>query len=370
MGAKRPCCIPTQSMGTGSNSLFLKTLRLVPMLRVGMQVRRFAPTFLLFCNSLLRGNDQNGSFGILKPVRNFCYLVFIAAGILAGCGNDDKKEFTASGIVEGTSVKVGAQTGGCIQNIYFEEGEDVQKGLAIAAVDTEKLAYQLEQTQAAIEELGVQRQINLNALSMAKTEHDHIEKKYRRYLDLYEKNSASRQVLDDLKAAYDTRKTALQNARQSIAVVGSKQKGLAAQEKLLQRQINDATIVAPLSGTITTKYFEPGEMIPTGAPIVEIIDLSRMWTKVYISEKMLARIEVGQDAEIRIDGTDKTLIGQVAWISPRAEFTPKSILTEESRTSLVYAVKVIVDNPDKILKHGMPVEIAVRYDRPAALTKL
>lgn len=288
-------------------------------------------------------------------------VITLVLVILAGCSQRNSETFTASGIVEGTAVKVAAQTGGYILKVNFEEGKDVEQGQVIAVVDTEKLFYQLEQIEAALEEVKAQYEINLNILEKAKLDYEHITKKYNRYQDLYEKKSASEQLLDDLKSAYDAAKTQLENAQQNLKLVESKQKGLEAQRKLLQRQIRDATITAPLSGTVTTKYFEAGETIPTGAAVVEIIDLEKMWTKVYVSVLLLPKIKVGQEVEIRIDGSDQTLTGYVSWISPKAEFTPKNILTKESRTSRVYAVKVNVNNRDRLLKHGMPVEIAFHF---------
>ena len=298
------------------------------------------------------------------------FVVISAISVFAGCSDEDAHKFVASGIVEGTAIKVAAQTGGYILDIHFEEGDDVEQGFVIAVIDTEKLVYQSEQVLATLEELEVQHKINLNTLERAKSEYDHIEKKYQRYQDLYEKKSASRQVLDDLKTAFDSGKTQLQNARQNLKLVESRRKGLEAQAKLLRRQIDDASVISPLTGTITTKYYESGETIPTNAAIAEIINLNKMWTKVYISELLLPKIKVGQEVEVRIDGTDESLLGYVAWISPKAEFTPKNILTEESRTSLVYAVKVNVDNPDKLLKHGMPVEVAVKYNSNLNESKL
>jgi len=90
---------------------------------------------------------------------------------------------------------------------------------------------------------------------------------------------------------------------------------------------------------------------------VEIINLDEVWVKIYVSETMLPEIKVGQKVVVRPDGSSKKLEGKISWISPKAEFTPKTILTPETRTSLVYAVKILIPNQDKILKQGMPVEI-------------
>ena len=280
-----------------------------------------------------------------------------------GCGDDSRDQFVASGIMEGTSVKVAAQTGGLMLALNVDEGDEIQMGQAIAVIDTEKLVYQSQQIEAGLQEVRVQKQINSNLLEKARLDFEHIKTKYTRYQELYEKNSASKQVLDDLKNAYDLAATQLENAQQNLNMVEARHQGLEAQYNLVKRQIRDATITAPVAGTITTKYFDAGEIVLTGAAVVEVIDLQKMWTKVYVSELALPRVKLGQSAEIRIDGTDQTLAGRVSWISPKAEFTPKNILTEESRTSLVYAVKVVVENPDRILKHGMPVEIALDYSQ-------
>lgn len=287
--------------------------------------------------------------------------IFLSALLLlAGCEKKNNSAFQASAIIEGTAIKVSAQTGGYLMQVNFEEGETVQIGQTIAVVDTEKLSYQLEQIRANLDELNVQHRIATTNLRRAQDDHDYAKTKYERYLELFQKNAASLQVLDDLKIAYDRAKTALESAQQALASIASKEKGLEAQAKLLRRQIDDAMVKAPVGGTITTRYYDAGETIPPNAPVVEIIDLSKMWAKVYVSETFLPQIKIGQPAQIKIDGTSQTLSGAVAWVSAKAEFTPKNILTPESRTALVYAVKINIDNPDGILKHGMPVAITLQ----------
>ncbi|RMF57991.1 MAG: efflux RND transporter periplasmic adaptor subunit [Calditrichaeota bacterium] len=296
--------------------------------------------------------------------RNISWLVVGLLFLLLGCNGENGTHFVASGIVEGTAVKVAAQTGGLILQMNFDEGQHIDAGEVVAVIDTEKLAYRLEQTEANLEGLELQQKITANTLASARTDFENIEKKYQRFQELYKKKSASEQTLDDLRTAYSAARTRVENAQQNLKVLESKKKALEAEKKLLQRQIRDATVVAPLSGTITTKYYEAGETIPTGFALIEIIDLQKMWTKVYVSEKVLPRVKVGQPAEIRIDGTDRTLTGVVSWISPKAEFTPKNILTQENRTALVYAVKINVENRDGLLKHGMPVEVSLALTQP------
>ncbi len=288
----------------------------------------------------------------------FCFFPTIL--LLASCGKNENSNFQASAIVEGTAVKVAAQTGGYLQQVLVEEGQTVQFGQTIAVVDTEKLGYQLEQVEANLQELAAQRRIAGTNVQRAKEDFDYAKTKYNRFLDLFQKNAATQQALDDAKNAYDRVRTALESSEQTLQSFGSKEKSLEAQSKLLRRQINDAIVKAPISGTITTRYYDMGETIPSNAPFAEVIDLSKMWAKVYVSETLLPKIKIGQSAQVSIDGVDQTLSGTIAWLSAKSEFTPKNILTEESRTALVYAVKINIDNPDGVLKHGMPVSIALR----------
>ncbi len=287
----------------------------------------------------------------------WCFLPALL--LLASCANKNNSTFQASAIVEGTAIKVAAQTGGYLLKLNVDEGEDVNSGDTLALVDVEKLGYQLDQAQASLDEIDVQHRLASTNLRRAQEDYDYAKTKYARYLDLFQKNAASQQTLDDLKNAYDRANTALDAAKQSLQAIASKEKGLEAQAKLLQRQINDAMVKAPVSGTITTRFYDAGETISSNAPIVELVDLSKMWTKVYVSETYLPQIKIGQPAQVKIDGTNQTLAGTVAWISAKAEFTPKNILTEESRTALVYAVKINIANPDRVLKHGMPVSIVL-----------
>jgi HlyD family secretion protein len=293
-------------------------------------------------------------------MRSIAKSLLLAFLILAGCERKNNSTFQASAIIEGTAIKVAAQTGGYLLHVNVEEGEQVKSGDTLAVVDAEKLGYQLAQIQASLDELNVQHRLATTNLRRAQEDYDYAKTKYERYRDLFEKNAASQQALDDLKIVYDRATTALEAAKQSLQALGSKEKGLAAQAKLLQRQIDDAMVKAPISGTITAKFYDAGETIPPNAPIAEIIDLAKMWAKVYVSETYLPHIKIGQTAQVKIDGTSQKLAGTVTWISSKAEFTPKNILTPESRTALVYAAKISVDNPDRILKHGMPVSIALQ----------
>ena len=274
--------------------------------------------------------------------------------------NDDVFEYT--GIVEGISVKVPALTGGKILQMVIKEGQSIKVGQLIAVVDTMELIYTKDQIAASLEELLVQTEIAKTNLSRTNNDYVYAKEKYDRMNKLYKSSSIPKQSLDDIKNKLESVESTLVLARQNQNSIEAKRKQLNAQLKLIEKKIKDAKIYAPLSGFVTSKYFETGEAVMQLSPVVEIININVMETKIYVSETRLPKINLGQEVTIKIDGIDEDMSGEIEWISPESEFTPKTILTPETRTSLVYAIKVTIDNPNAILKHGMPVVIQMKNE--------
>lgn len=290
-------------------------------------------------------------------MKRMTLMTFVFSGLIAIACNNNSSPAGYTSIVEGTAVQVPALTGGRIIRLPVDEGDTVTRGMLLAAIDTTELVLQREQLRATLEDLSVQQRMAATALKQAESNYRYVQEKQQRTASLFEKSSASRQMLDDVINAADQAGSALEAARQNFGSIAARQKQVEAQLKIVNKKINDALITAPIGGVVTEKYYEIGEAVAPLSPVMEIIDISEVTVKIYISQKMLAAVRHGQAARVQVDGLEEQLNGTVSWISPRAEFTPKSILTPETRTSLVYAVKVTVKNPDGILKHGMPVEV-------------
>jgi HlyD family secretion protein len=270
-------------------------------------------------------------------------------------GNDAKQIYT--GVIEGTIVKVPALTGGKITQLFFDNGDSVEKGTTLAQIDTLDLSFQKQNLVGMLQEVDNQGQIAMTQLKRADKELKYVQEKYQRFEDLLKNESISQQSADDLKNQLQNAESVYQMALQQVRNVEAKRTQAEAQFKSVQKKIRDATITSPLEGMVAGKFYEAGEAIPPLAPLAEIINLAEVWVKIYVSGKMLPHIETGQEVEIHMDGSQQTLSGAISWINSKAEFTPKTILTPETRTSLVYALKVNISNPDYLLKHGMPVEV-------------
>ncbi len=278
--------------------------------------------------------------------------------ILFGCSKD-ADEGIYTGVLEGRSIQVPALAGGKILQLRVDTGQTVQAGDTLALIDTTELDLQFQQFCGALKELQAQIEIAGTALRRSQADLDYVSEKYQRVQSLVKNQSVPQQNLDDLANQLQQAQAGNQTAKQNFQVLAARREQLLAQQRLVQKKITDATILAPTEGVIFNKYFEESEVVPPMNPVVELIHIRDLDVKIYVAEKTLPKIRVGQEVKIRADGLDQEMTGILSWISPKAEFTPKAILTPENRTSLVYAVKIIIANPEGVLKHGMPVTVVL-----------
>lgn len=285
-------------------------------------------------------------------------LLAVLATMLVSCSNDEGNG-VFTGVIEGTTVQVPALTGGKIVALYADTGDRIDMGQILAQVDTTDLVYQRMQLEAVSTEVDVQKEIAATALERAKADLDYVRQRYERVSSLLDGGAVTEQAVDDARIALRNAESAYETGSQQVRTVQAKSRSLSAQLSSVEKRIRDATVTAPIGGTVTGKYYEAGEAVPQMRPLFEILETEEVWVKIYVGEERLPTLKVGRNARIAANGLDQPLSGTIAWISPEAEFTPKQILTPEVRTSLVYAVKVAIENEDGLLKHGMPVEVYI-----------
>ena len=188
----------------------------------------------------------------------------------------------------------------------------------------------------------------------------------RQYLDLLRAGTRSERI-EAAEAAVERSKASLRAARAAEIELGRKKlerrtrraelDGACAQLALIDTQLADSILTAPLDGVVLAKAAEPGEVLAAGTPVVTLGDLAHPWVRAYIPETDLGRVRLGDRALVRTDTfPDKVYEGRVSFIASEAEFTPKQIQTREERTKLVYRIKVDLPNPNQELKLNMPVE--------------
>lgn len=314
-------------------------------------------------------------------------LAVVAGGIAAWRANgltiDRNDSLILTGNVDIRQVDLAFKAPGRLERMVFEEGDRVSKGEVVAALETGDFEDELALAGAAVEARRAEltklqsgaRSEELEqaksavksrraALKIAQATLDRIEA-------LANDDFAPHQRHEEALAARDQAAAALRSAEEGlrIAETGARtedlqmaQASLAAAEatlNLAERRLEDAKIVAPNDGVILTRVREPGAIVAAGQTVYTLSLSSPMWVRTYVSEPELGRIRAGMRAEIQTDG-GRVFIGQVGFISPVAEFTPKTVETRELRTSLVYRVRIIVDEADDALKQGMPVTVSLR----------
>jgi HlyD family secretion protein len=147
-------------------------------------------------------------------------------------------------------------------------------------------------------------------------------------------------------------------AEAGVEGAASELEALRAQIRALEVDREECVVRAPRSGYVEELFFEVGELVGAGTPLVRLVDLDEVWVTFYLPNAQLAAVTTGQTAEVRADAyPDRVFSGTVSTVSTEAEFTPRNIQTRDDRTRLVYPIEVRLDNPAGALRPGMPVEV-------------
>ncbi len=310
--------------------------------------------------------------------------------IMAACGNKEK-EYDATGTFEATEVTVSAKSTGELKLFNVAEGEQVENGNVVGRIDAIQLQLKKEQLETTRGQLNANkrqmassrkannsRQLDLERqVASIRQQIANAQRERQRFTELVRDGAVPRKQLDDinyqikvlekqLEATSDQIRSnnaslADQNAGISAQIDGidSQVAGLEAQIRQIEDQIANTEITAPFTGTVLEKYVEPGEFVTTGKPLFKIADTQNMFMRAYVTSAQLQNIKVGQKVKVFADygnGQKKAYDGTISWISSRSEFTPKTIVTDDERADLVYAVKIAIKN-DGYAKIGMYGEV-------------
>jgi HlyD family secretion protein len=340
----------------------------------------------------------------MKPVcqtpqasRIFLAAVLAAAGGCAGKPPADRVR--ASGQVEATDVSVAGQVAGRVLELRVDEGDRVNAGDVIARLDTADA--QLALTRANAERAQADAQLRLllagsrpEDIRQAEAQAAGADADARaveaelaasaadldRFEALLASSSGSRKQRDDAVARRDVARERLQAARDRVRAAreavtrlraGARREDIdaararvaaaAAQMATWEKAMADATIASPLSGIVTEKLVDVGELLQPRAPLVVVTDLDHAWANVYVDEPFVPRLRLGQSATVFTDAGGPGIAGTVSYIASKAEFTPRNVQTAADRSKLVYRIKVSVNNAAGILKSGMPVEAEIPF---------
>lgn len=303
----------------------------------------------------------------------------------------EPREPTLYGNVDLRQVQLSFNNSERIAEVLVQEGARVRQGQLMARLDTRRLEPQVAQAeaQAAAQRQVVQRlrsgsrpeeiaQARANVES-AKADTVNARQQYERIKSAAEMSAGRavrQQDVDSAKAAMQVAEAKLTVNQRALelAVIGPRKEDIAeaeaqlraneAQLALLRQQLVDAQLLAPVDAVVRTRILEPGDMASPQKPVFTLAITNPKWVRAYVSEPDLGKLHEGMAATIAVDSFPKRRFeGWVGFISPVAEFTPKAVQTEELRTSLVYEVRVFVQDPSDELRLGMPATVYLNTDK-------
>jgi HlyD family secretion protein len=322
-------------------------------------------------------------------------ILFVLLLLIAGAGwfgyerwaARKTDSFELQGNVDIRQVNLGFRVSGRITEMRFEEGDAVRAGEVIAMLDqgpyqdrVDLAKAQLTQSKANLAKLlnGSRSQEVDQAraqVALAQANVENANQTFQRESDLRKSNAISTQEFDNATATKDANRAQLQSAQANLSLLatGARQEDVDAaraqveQEKsnleTAKRSLSDCQLLAPTDGVIITRALEPGSIVAAGTPVYLLSLFSPVWIRTYVNAKDLGRIYPGMKGLVYTDtNPEKPYAGQIGFISPVAEFTPKTVETRELRTDLVFRLRFIVQDPDKFLRQGMPVTVRLVED--------
>jgi HlyD family secretion protein len=276
-----------------------------------------------------------------------------------------------------------------IDRMLVREGESVRKGQLLATLDTTRLQQNVALLQA---QLAAQKQVVARLKSgnrpeeisktradaeAARIEADNAERTYRRLKELVARKFVAQQQADDARAAADAALARYQSARATrrLAELGPRVEDVAAAVATLKAneaalalartQLANASLYAPADGIIQDRILEPGDMASPQLSVYTLALTDPIWVRAYVQGPDLGKIHYGMRAAVTTDSyPGKRYLGWLGYISPSAEFTPKSVETAEVRSKLVYQVRIFVCNPQNELRLGMPATVTIELHQP------
>lgn len=325
-----------------------------------------------------------------KRIALIALMLLVIAGGWFGYqqwANQKQDPLKIQGDVDIRQVNLGFRVSGRIREMRFEEGDAIRAGDLIALLDEGPYQDQvnLAKAQLAQSEANLTKAIHgprpqeidqaRAQVAQAQANVENADLTFQRESELRKTNAISRQEFDNSTAARDANRAQLRAAQANLALLeaGSRQEDIDAARAQVQHDkanletaqlnLSDCQLLAPSDGVIITRALEPGAIVAAGTSVYSLCLYSPVWIRTYVDERDLGRIYPGMKALVYTDSNPaKPYQGQIGFISPVAEFTPKTVETRELRTDLVFRLRVVVQQPDRYLRQGMPVTVRLLDD--------
>ena len=289
-----------------------------------------------------------------------------------------------TGTIEATQVDVSVKITGRILERLVKEGDRVTRGQVLVRLDDSELAADVRRLDAALRsaqatlrdlQKGARPQEVEDAraaVASAEATRTMTEREYQRTEQLFKQNLIAAQDVDRARQAYEVAKAQERSVRERLGLLleGSRPDQIdAARWQVTQAEsalaqarsrLRETVVVSPIDGVVLRKNLEAGETANPGVPILTLVNPKDVWLRAYVPETEMGRLKVGDTATLRVDAfPNRVFTGRLIEIGAEAEFTPRNVQTKKERVNLVFRIKIQIDNPDGLLKPGLPADADV-----------
>ncbi|MCR6466732.1 secretion protein HlyD [Enterobacter sp. HG048] len=322
-----------------------------------------------------------------KPVAIILVVVVLLAAGVGGWlwyQSHQDKGLTLYGNVDIRTVNMSFRVGGRLASLSVDEGDAIKTGQTLGMLDKAPYENALLQAKAGVSVAQAQYDLMLAgyrdeeiaqaaaAVKQAQAAFDYAQNFYARQQGLWKSRTISANDLENARSSRDQAQATLKSAQDKLSQyhTGNRPQDIAqakasleqAQAQLAQAELDlhDTTLIAPSDGMLMTRAVEPGSMLSAGSTVLTLSLTRPVWVRAYVDEPNLGQMQPGRELLLYTDGRpDKPYHGKVGFVSPTAEFTPKTVETPDLRTDLVYRLRIIVTDADDALRQGMPVTVRV-----------
>jgi len=323
-------------------------------------------------------------------------LVLVAIALLAAAAygglhffSHPAADLRIYGNVDIRDVNLAFRVAGRVQRVLVDEGDKVQPGQLLAEIDPAPIEREVAQGEANVASLGARLALMRAGnrkediaqaaalVEQRKATLVNAQRTWEREVLLDKTGASTREHLEQARAARDEAQALLAAGEQAYQEmkIGFRKEEIAEAAANFERakadlaqarlRLEDTHLVAPSSGVVMTRAVEPGAMVATSSTVLTISLVQPVWVRAYVKETDLASARPGTNVKVYADSLPgRTFTGQIGFVSPAAEFTPKNVETPDLRTDLVYRLRIVVDDPKGELRQGMPVTVDV--GKPAA----
>ncbi len=289
--------------------------------------------------------------------RNIFFLAFLPL-VMAACA-DGEKAYDATGTFEATETTIIAEQSGTLLTFSVSEGDSIAQGQEVALIDTTQTWLKMQQLVATRQVYESQKPDMERQTAATRQQLSKARLEEQRYRELVADGAAPRKMLDDAKSQVlvlqKQLEAQLSTMSTQVATLNSQSTAAGVQIEQLRDMLRKCHVTAPTGGTVLEKYAERGEFVTVGKPLLKVADVQQIYLRAYVTSAQLQHLQLGQQVTVFADygdGQRRQYDGTIVWVSSRSEFTPKTILTDDERADLVYAVKIGIRN-DGFVKIGM-----------------